>query len=78
MSPIAYWDIAVTQGHFSMDDREPVKVATLEEFVKNKNFAHENPEEEPKDKPATSLNRSIPISTTQGKLLPEVCLGHVD
>ncbi len=44
-----YWDIAVTQGHFSMDDREPVKVATLEEFVKNKNFAHENPDEEPKD-----------------------------
>ena len=44
-----YWDIAVTQGHFSMDDREPVKVATLEEFVKNKNFAHEHPEEEPKD-----------------------------
>ena len=25
------------------------KVATLEEFVKNKNFAHENPDEEPKD-----------------------------
>ena len=46
-----YWDIAVTQGHFSMDDREPVKVATLEEFVKNKNFAHENPEEQPHDKP---------------------------
>ncbi|HEV8494791.1 MAG TPA: 4Fe-4S dicluster domain-containing protein, partial [Candidatus Angelobacter sp.] len=44
-----FWDIAVTQGHFSMDDREPVKVATLEEFVKNKNFAHENPEEEPRD-----------------------------
>jgi MoCo/4Fe-4S cofactor protein with predicted Tat translocation signal len=44
-----YWDIAVTQGHFSMDDREPVKVATLEEFIKNKNFAHEHPEEEPKD-----------------------------
>ena len=45
-----FWDIAVTQGHFSMDDREPVKVANLEEFVKNKNFAHEHPEEEPKDK----------------------------
>ena len=44
-----YWDIAVTQGHFSMEEREPVKVATLEEFVKNKNFAHEHPEEEPKD-----------------------------
>jgi molybdopterin-containing oxidoreductase family iron-sulfur binding subunit len=45
-----FWDIAVTQGHFSMDDREPVKVANLEEFVKNKSFAHEHPEEEPKDK----------------------------
>ena len=44
-----FWDIAVTQGHFSMDDREPVKVATLEEFIQNKNFAHEHPEEEPKD-----------------------------
>jgi molybdopterin-containing oxidoreductase family iron-sulfur binding subunit len=45
-----FWDIAVTQGHFSMDGREPVKVATLEEFIKNKNFAHENPDEEPQDK----------------------------
>jgi len=32
-----------------MDDREPVKVATLEEFLKNKNFAHENKDEEPQD-----------------------------
>jgi molybdopterin-containing oxidoreductase family iron-sulfur binding subunit len=46
-----FWDIAVTQGHFSMDDREPVKVATLEEFAKNPRFAHENPEEEPRDTP---------------------------
>jgi molybdopterin-containing oxidoreductase family iron-sulfur binding subunit len=44
-----FWDIAVTQGHFSMEEREPVKVATLEEFVKNKNFAHQNADEEPKD-----------------------------
>ena len=44
-----YWDLAVTQGHFNMDDREPVKVATLEEFLKNDKFAHEHPEEEPKD-----------------------------
>jgi molybdopterin-containing oxidoreductase family iron-sulfur binding subunit len=43
--------IAVTQGHFSMEDREPVKAATLEEFIKNRNFAHEEPEEEPQDKP---------------------------
>jgi MoCo/4Fe-4S cofactor protein with predicted Tat translocation signal len=45
-----FWDIAVTQGHFSMENREPVKAATLEEYLKNKNFAHENPEEEPSDK----------------------------
>lgn len=45
-----YWNIAVTQGHFSMESREPVKVATLEEFIKNKNFAHEHPEEAPQDK----------------------------
>src|SRR5262249_23309446 len=44
-----YWDIAVTQGHFTMDDREPVKAATLEEFIKNPQFAHENREEEPQD-----------------------------
>ena len=44
-----YWDIAVTQGHFSMDEREPVKVATLEDFIQKKNFAHENPKEEPQD-----------------------------
>lgn len=42
--------IAVTQGHFSMEGREPVKAATLEEFIKNRNFAHEDPEEEPQDK----------------------------
>ena len=43
--------IAVTQGHFSMDGREPVKAATLEEFIKNRNFAHEDPAEEPQDQP---------------------------
>jgi MoCo/4Fe-4S cofactor protein with predicted Tat translocation signal len=46
-----FWDIAVTQGHFTMEEREPVKVATLEEFIKNRNFAHEHKEEEPQDKP---------------------------
>jgi MoCo/4Fe-4S cofactor protein with predicted Tat translocation signal len=47
-----FWNIAVTQGHFSMDNREPVKVvATLEEFLANKNFAHEHPEEQPQDTP---------------------------
>ncbi len=42
-----HWDIAVTQGHFTMDTREPVKRATLQEFHENPQFAH-NPEEEPK------------------------------
>ena len=60
-----------------MDDREPVKVATLEEFVKNKNFAHEHPEEEPKDN-GDKQESLYPNYKTQGKLLPEVCLGHVD
>ncbi len=46
----AYWDIAVTQGHFAMEEREPVKVAkTLEEFINNPNFAHEHKDEEPQD-----------------------------
>ena len=44
-----YWPVAVTQGHFNMDQREPVKAAKLEEFIKNPGFAHENPEEEPCD-----------------------------
>jgi molybdopterin-containing oxidoreductase family iron-sulfur binding subunit len=44
-----FWNIAVTQGHFTMENREPVKVADLEEFIKNKNFAHEHENEEPKD-----------------------------
>jgi MoCo/4Fe-4S cofactor protein with predicted Tat translocation signal len=41
--------IAVTQGHFTMDDREPVKVADFEEWRANPNFAHKR-EEEPEDK----------------------------
>ena len=43
-----HWDIAVTQGHFTMDDREPVKIATLKEFEGNPRFAHNEPELEPK------------------------------
>ncbi|MGE5323433.1 MAG: TAT-variant-translocated molybdopterin oxidoreductase [Actinomycetota bacterium] len=43
-----HWDIAITQGHFTMDTREPVKAASLQEYLGNKKFAH-NPEEEPKD-----------------------------
>jgi molybdopterin-containing oxidoreductase family iron-sulfur binding subunit len=45
-----YYPIAVTQGHFNMDDREPVKVANLEEYRRNPRFAHEHPNEEPQDK----------------------------
>jgi molybdopterin-containing oxidoreductase family iron-sulfur binding subunit len=44
-----YYPIAVTQGHFNMDGREPVKVASLDEYRHNPKFAH-NPEEEPQDK----------------------------
>jgi MoCo/4Fe-4S cofactor protein with predicted Tat translocation signal len=43
------WDIAITQGHFTMDTREPVKQGSLEEFLKNKEFAHDEPELEPKE-----------------------------
>ncbi|HEX5433829.1 MAG TPA: 4Fe-4S dicluster domain-containing protein, partial [Candidatus Angelobacter sp.] len=43
-----HWDIAITQGHFTMDTREPVKAASLQEYLDNKQFAH-NPEEEPKE-----------------------------
>jgi len=55
-----YSSIAVTQGHFSMDSREPLKVTTLEEYKKNAKFAHENPEEEPKDKSVTDEESLYP------------------
>jgi molybdopterin-containing oxidoreductase family iron-sulfur binding subunit len=42
-----HYPIAVTQGHFTMDNREPVKVATLAEYRKNPEFANENPQENP-------------------------------
>jgi MoCo/4Fe-4S cofactor protein with predicted Tat translocation signal len=53
-----YWPLAVTQGHFRMEDREPVKTATLEEFIKNPHFAHEAVEEEPED---TRKNQEKPL-----------------
>ena len=43
-----HWDVAITQGHFTMDTREPVKRANLDEFNKNPKFAHD-PEEEPRE-----------------------------
>jgi molybdopterin-containing oxidoreductase family iron-sulfur binding subunit len=35
-----FWSVAVTQGHFSMDEREPVKAKNLDEYQKNPNFVH--------------------------------------
>jgi molybdopterin-containing oxidoreductase family iron-sulfur binding subunit len=34
-----YYSVAVTQGHFSMENREPVKVATLAEYQKDRDYA---------------------------------------
>jgi molybdopterin-containing oxidoreductase family iron-sulfur binding subunit len=48
------YSIAVTQGHFSMDEREPVKRTDLEEYRSDTNFAHEKKDEEPQD---LSVNR---------------------
>src|SRR5205807_2404235 len=42
-----YWSVAVTQGHFTMENRDPVKVATLAEYRGHPQFAHEG-EIEPK------------------------------
>ena len=36
-----YWSVAVTQGHFSMENREPVKATTLAEYREKPQFAHE-------------------------------------
>ncbi len=36
-----YWNIAVTQGHFTMENRDPVKATTLAEYRKEPNFAVE-------------------------------------
>jgi len=44
-----HWDIAITQGHFTMDTRDPVKTASLEEFQKNPQYAHNLPEEPRED-----------------------------
>lgn len=43
-----YWSVAVTQGHFTMENRDPVKVATLADYRgKHPEFVHEG-EIEPK------------------------------
>jgi molybdopterin-containing oxidoreductase family iron-sulfur binding subunit len=50
-----YWDLAITQGHFSMDEREPVRVATLEDFIQQKidgeDFGERVRGEAPNDRP---------------------------
>jgi molybdopterin-containing oxidoreductase family iron-sulfur binding subunit len=51
-----YWDLAITQGHFTMDGREPVRVATLEQFIQKKidgeDFAEKVRGEAPQDQPS--------------------------
>ncbi|HKD44732.1 MAG TPA: TAT-variant-translocated molybdopterin oxidoreductase [Candidatus Angelobacter sp.] len=44
-----YYSIAVTQGHFTMDGREPVRAATLDEYKRNPMFVRENTAEAPQD-----------------------------
>jgi len=44
-----FQSVAVTQGHFDMDGRDPVKSTTLEEYRKHPDFAHEERREEPAD-----------------------------
>jgi MoCo/4Fe-4S cofactor protein with predicted Tat translocation signal len=61
-----YYPIAVTQGHFDMAGREPVKVATLEEYQKNPQFAHENPAETPRDKDLNREESLYPDFRTKG------------
>jgi molybdopterin-containing oxidoreductase family iron-sulfur binding subunit len=50
-----YWNLAVTQGHFNMDEREPVRVATLEQFIQKKiegeDFVEKIRGEAPQDQP---------------------------
>ena len=59
-----YWDIAVTQGHFSMDDREPVRwrrwKSSLRTRISPTRILTKN-----RKTTATSKNRSIPIIKTQ-------------
>jgi molybdopterin-containing oxidoreductase family iron-sulfur binding subunit len=42
-----FWSMAVTQGHFSMNEREPVKVKNLDEYRKDPGFVHGGHEVEP-------------------------------
>ncbi|HEV2961220.1 MAG TPA: TAT-variant-translocated molybdopterin oxidoreductase [Candidatus Angelobacter sp.] len=44
-----YWSVAVTQGHFSMENRDPVKAVTLAEYKEHPQFAHEGEIEPKKD-----------------------------
>jgi molybdopterin-containing oxidoreductase family iron-sulfur binding subunit len=42
-----FWSVAVTQGHFSMEGRAPVRSTNLEEYRKNPRIMHEKGGSEP-------------------------------
>ncbi len=46
-----FWSVAVTQGHFSMEKRDPVKATTLAEYKARPQFAHEGEVEPRRDTP---------------------------
>ena len=43
----AKWPLAATQTHSTMEGREPIRVATLDEYAKNPKFAQADAEENP-------------------------------
>jgi MoCo/4Fe-4S cofactor protein with predicted Tat translocation signal len=49
-----FWSLAVTQGHFSMQDREPVKAEKLADYLKKPDFVHGK---EPEPGPNETLYR---------------------
>jgi molybdopterin-containing oxidoreductase family iron-sulfur binding subunit len=61
-----FYSLGVTQGHFKMEEREPVRVATLEEYKQNAKFAHEHPEEEPQDKSESNEESLYPDFREKG------------
>jgi len=69
-----YWDIAVTQGHFSNGRSRTGQVANLKNLLRTRISLMEHPEEEPKTT-ATNRNRSTPISRRKENFYPEICLG---
>jgi molybdopterin-containing oxidoreductase family iron-sulfur binding subunit len=61
-----YLSLAVTQGHFKMEGREPVRSADLDEYKKNPKFAHANLDEEPQDKSAKDEESLYPDFRNKG------------